>query len=239
MNNWIAENDAALRLGLSVGLGLLLLILGIALANAFLLTGSLLMFVIAVIGDRLKKAPGGWEFYRGRIASRAKAERPPPTDPKVVVRTAEDSLTTTDRVEGQVVRAPTVDNRGKVFPPTVVQGSFTADAVIAAAKSLDTAKTPEELADRLIEYVEIRSVPGLRGLSTDRIRLEQELFGAILELQSLRKDGYEPSDEERLEEALRKIVTFWDHPERLADQEVGSLTTLVRDVIAGMTRGDL
>lgn len=53
------------RLGLSVGLGLQLLILGIALANPFLLTGSLLMFVIAVIGDRLKKAPGGWEFLPG------------------------------------------------------------------------------------------------------------------------------------------------------------------------------
>jgi hypothetical protein len=76
-------------------------------------------------------------------------------------------------------------------------------------------------------------------LSADRIRLEQDLFGAILELQSLRKDDYEPSEPERLDEALRRIETFWNQPEGLADEEVADLTTLVRGVIAGMGRGDL
>ena len=66
-------------------------------------------------------------------------------------------------VGGLVAPAAEVHGVGKVTAPasatakaydaTVVTKSFTADAVIAAAKAMDEAKTPEELADRMVDYV--------------------------------------------------------------------------------------
>ena len=132
-----------------------------------------------------------------------------------VVRTAGESLTLSDRAAAKVTRG----------------AQFTADAVIAAMKQ---AATPEELAVRVVEYVSLRTVPGLRALSPERIRRERELFGAILELQTLRASGAQPHDAQRLAEALEQIEVFWSRPELLSDEAVDGTTALVRGVIEDM-----
>jgi hypothetical protein len=112
---------------------------------------------------------------------------------------------------------------------------ITIDAVIGSMKQ---AATPKELADRVIDYVNIRTVPGLRGLSNSRIALEAQLFGSILTLQSLRSQGKTVSDSRKLADALTKIEVFWGRPELLSDEEVANLTALVRAVCQDMTKFD-
>ena len=55
---------------------------------------------------------------------------------------------------------PSIDSQAKVMEPTVVQGSITADAVTVKAKAIATADLPEELADRVVDYVRSVGAPG-------------------------------------------------------------------------------
>lgn len=115
---------------------------------------------------------------------------------------------------------------------TVIRGGqFTIDAVVAEMRQ---ATTPEELAERAVEYVSLRTVPGLRALSPERVRREQELFGAILELQTRRAQGATVQDAGRLVQALEQIEVFWSRPEQLGDEAVENTTALVRAVIEDM-----
>jgi hypothetical protein len=199
---------------------------------------SLLFLIVGFLGDRLKKAPGGWKFYRARFVRTARAERPPPVSGTgaweqapasvegtgtVFPRTADDSL---DEIS-EGVDAP-VSRHIEAHAEAALGVGLTLDAVIAAANAMDTANSPEELAERTIEYVELRTVPGPRDLSDDRISHEQDLFGAILELQSLRAKGIQPEDRLSLTSVLERIELFWSHPEQLADEEVRHLTLEIR-----------
>lgn len=216
MERWLKEHPATALFGLGLGLGGLLFIAWAKSGEPIALAGAVLMFAIAVLGDRLRKAPGGWEFdpaTRDRVADKVKELRPP----QMETRTAEDSLTISDSAVA-----------------VVHHGSLTAEAVIVAADAMKKAASPEELAERIVEYVQLRSVPGLRALSDDRIRLEQSLFGAILRLQTLRTSGAEARDPERLAEALSQIETFWSRPEQLSDERVVNTTVLVEAVIKDM-----
>jgi hypothetical protein len=133
-----------------------------------------------------------------------------------VIHTTEDTVgPITDKVQATLTRG----------------SSFTADAVL---RSMQRAANPEELAERVVEYVSLRTVPGLRGLSPDRIRLETDLFAAILVLQTRRSEGAQARDPGRLASALERIEEFWSRPELLSDEAVSNTTALVRAVIADM-----
>jgi hypothetical protein len=69
--------------------------------------------------------------------------------------------------------------------------------------------------------VSLRSVPGMRALSAERIRLEQDLFGAILQLRTLRSRGARPRDSRQMDKVLGRIEAFWSTPEGLSDEEGG------------------
>lgn len=132
-----------------------------------------------------------------------------------VSRTPEDSLAIADSVDAHVTKG----------------SSFTADAIL---ESLPRATSPEDLADSVSRYVELRTTPGLRHLSPNRIRLEQDFFGAALDLQSRRAQGARPADAARLALAVELIRTFWVRPELLSDEDVADGTALLRAVTAEM-----
>ncbi len=250
MNDWLQRNRPLVTLVLAIGLGVVLLIAWAVTREPVALGGSLLLFVVALMGDRLKKAPFGWEFYRAKFNVALRAEAPPPVigsgaftaaaakvrgTGTVQERGAEDSLTFRDEATAVVVRPPSGGLRLEAIPPTVVVGS--AQALIAASDALDQAATPEELAGRVVDYVGLRTVPGLRGLSEERIRREQDLFAAILRLQTLRSRGIQPQDARRLAQAVERIAAFWSRPEHFSDEAVENTTALVRAVIEDMSEG--
>lgn len=151
---------------------------------------------------------------------RGRVEVAPPTtaigsgQAGAAIRVAEETIgPITERVDAKVTRGD----------------QEATDALIAAMRH---ASSPEELAERVVQYVGLRTVPGLRGLSADRIRREKDLFGAILELQTLRSRGVQPSDAWRLGAALDQIELFWTRPELLSDESVEDLTAQIRAVIA-------
>lgn len=217
-------------IAVSLGLGVVLFIAWIVTREPVALIGALILFVVALLGDRLKKAPLGFEFFRDRVVRQVRTEAPPPA-----ARTASGQAGgTVASSEPIVVRVPAGELKLETLPPTVVIGTLTSDAVVAAAKAMESAATPEELAERVVEYVELRTVPGLRGLSDERIRREKELFGAILELQTLRARGARAGNPGRLQEALDRIGVFWTRPEQLSDEAIVDATALVRAVIDDM-----
>lgn len=114
---------------------------------------------------------------------------------------------------------------------TTMNRSFTADAVLA---TLARATTPKELASRVTDYVELRSAPPLRRLSPERRDLEERLFRAILDLQSLRAEGARPADPSQLSTAVSMIRTFWTNPEALSDTTVDDLRDLIGIVMGEM-----
>jgi hypothetical protein len=243
------RNQPTIILVLGIVLGLVFVVAWAVTREPLALGGAVLLFIVALMGDRLKKAPGGWEFYRGRIATAVRAEAPPPPitgtgafeqapaevhgTGTVLERTAEDTISRVDEAAAQVVRLPTIDARAEAFQPTIV--TSTAQALIAASDALDTATSPEELAGRLVEYVGLYNLPGLRELSPERVLREQALFGAILELQTLRARGNQPPDARRSAVVLERVARFWSRPELLSDEAVEDTTEQVRALIAEMS----
>jgi len=119
------------------------------------------------------------------------------------------------------------------FDARVVAESNTAELVQRTIDQMRNAGTVKELADGVLRYVGLRSVPGLRNLSPERISLEKELFGAVLELQSLRAAGTIAYSSE-LSDAVQRIDQFWTNPEQLSDPMVAETTTAIQRVVAGM-----
>jgi hypothetical protein len=152
-------------------------------------------------------------FAQAGLASAAVVAHGPST---ANVAAADELPSITESVDARVTRA----------------ASFTADAVLA---SLPRASTADELADGVARYVEIRTTPHLRSLSPQRIDVEKELFGAVLELQTLRSNGAKPADPARLAVAIDVIRTFWARPEVLSDEGVANATALVRAVMGEMS----
>ncbi len=191
----------------------------------------MLLIVIGLLGDRLKKAPGGWEFYSQRVSGKVLARWPPPQP-----ITGEGAVAVGTRLGGTGTVSGSADAMlGPIHDVVTASvfrgGSFTAAAVIAAADAMEHAATPEELAERVVDYVNLRGVPGMRALSAERIRLEQDLFGAILELQTLRSRGARPRDTRQMDKVLDRIEAFWSTPENLSDEAVADSTVAVREVL--------
>lgn len=129
---------------------------------------------------------------------------------------ATDDITSiTDLVDTRVIRS----------------GSLGAEALLESVKR---SSTPEELAARVSAYVELRTAPALRDLSNARIGLEQDLFMAILELQTHRARGGKPADAGRLALAVEVVRMFWVRPEVMSDEAVADAAALVRGVMAEM-----
>ena len=137
---------------------------------------------------------------------------------------------------GAVTTTPHQVAEANATPPHVRYvgtGSFTADAVL---RRLPRATTIDELAEGVARYVEARTVPSLRALSTGRIDREKELFAAVLELQTVRAQGGRPADPARLSQAIEIIRTFWVHPDELSDADVVDATVFVRGLTGEMAR---
>ncbi|HEX8938965.1 MAG TPA: hypothetical protein VF763_02280 [Candidatus Limnocylindrales bacterium] len=107
-----------------------------------------------------------------------------------------------------------------------------ADAYIAQIRDADTT---EALMHSVSGFVAARSRPDLRGLSTDRINLETELYRAILELQSMRVLHPQFSSRRELPRILGRISLFWAQPGLTSDAEVSDLTTAIRSELRAAT----
>jgi hypothetical protein len=87
-----------------------------------------------------------------------------------------------------------------------------------------------EFADALVNIVrEGDQVPPLRALSADRVRLEQDLFGAILEYQTevaRSPNAVVAGSEYTLQQEIQR---FWTRPESLSDEETADLAQRVRN----------
>ncbi len=191
------------------------------------LAPALTLVVIGLLGDRLRKAPG-FEIGPDRMADAVLAAVPPP---KVFSGAGSVSMGTQTAGSGTATSAA-VETLRPIQES--VTAAVTPKAVQDAADAMRHAATPEELGARVAEYVSLRTVPGLRALSPGRIQREQELFGAILELQTLRAEGARPQDSGQLAQALAKVELFWTRPEELGDDAVTDVTTLVRGASMNM-----
>jgi hypothetical protein len=155
MDKRLGQNTQAI----SLGLGLLGGIAWAATRDDAVLGAALLLLVIGLMGDRLKKAPGGWEFsdVSHRVSEQVLAALPPP---EAVTGAGDVTIQTTSEGVGTVTRSAE-DSVGpiaeEVSASVIRSGRFTADAVIAAAGAMKHAATPEELADRVAEYVRLRA----------------------------------------------------------------------------------
>lgn len=156
MDRRIGQNAQAISLGLG-------LIAGIAWAvtrDDAVLGAALLLLVIGLMGDRLRKAPGGWEFgeVSHRVSEQVLAALPPPqpvigTATVTFPRPTIEGAGTVSRAAEETIGPITEDLNAKV----IRRGQITASAVIAAANAISRAETPDDLGERVAEYVSLRA----------------------------------------------------------------------------------
>jgi hypothetical protein len=156
MDTWLGQNTRTI----SLSLGLLGGIAWAVTRDDAVLGAALLLLVIGLVGDRLRKAPGGWEFAEvsNRVSEQVLAAFPPP---QAVIGAADVTLPT-PRVEGAGTVGRTAEDTvgpitESVTAKVIRHGSIQAGAVIAAAGAIKLAATPDELADRVAEYVTLRT----------------------------------------------------------------------------------
>lgn len=175
--------------------------------NPWLWVPALVFMLIGLVGDRLTEVTTivfGFKMVARRVASEAKRIVGAPHvagsgavvapavqvsgTGRVIHRTVEENLTLSDEATASavVVRPDTAVAKARAFDPTVMTESFTMDAVIAAQEALEQVSTPEELADRLVDYVR----------KADRSRLVTDLAAlAPNELEALMRSVRSPGDE--------------------------------------------
>ena len=113
------------------------------------LGGAILFFIVALLGDRLKEAPGGFKFFKKKSIEAVTRDR------------AGGVLTSRDSVVVGVLAG------GELAPETPAPAGglrgVSWDAVAGAAEAMEQASTPEELTERMVHYVELRSVFGFQA----------------------------------------------------------------------------
>jgi hypothetical protein len=239
--SWLDRIGWAALGGYIVGVGLV--IAAVAKSDAGFLWAGVFVVVISVAGGRLKELAAGKEGFRAlffedfakevakQLPAPETAQLPAPTpakrEPKVIERYAEDHATASDKATVTVHPAPATGS-----------GSANSAAVIVRPQDVAASKDEKELARRVIDYLQQstgqagRQLPALRGLSPQRIRAEQDLFGAILELQTDRHRSTDLGTEDDYERAIQsEVVRWWNAPASLDDEEVTDLARRVRDLI--------
>jgi hypothetical protein len=239
--SWLDRIGWAALGGYIVGVGLV--IAAVANSDAGFLWAGVFVVVISVAGGRLKELAAGKEGFRAlffedfakevakQLPAPETAQLPAPTpakrEPKVIERYAEDHATASDKA--------TV-----TLHPAAATGSGTpqAAAVIVRPQDVADARNEQELARRVIDYLQQstgaagRQLPALRGLSPHRIKAEQDLYGAILELQSDRHRSGDLGTQDAYERAIEsEVVEWWNDPASLNDEEVVDLARRVRDLV--------
>jgi hypothetical protein len=149
MEKWFTENTRTT----SLVLGLLFALTWLATRDELVLGGSVLLLVISLMGDRLKKAPGGWEFDSKVIVEKILELLPPPGLPTgtatspgaTAIADGTDISITIDSGTGAAPRLATADDRANSLD------------VNQAVDAMRRAETPGELAERVVEYVASRA----------------------------------------------------------------------------------
>ncbi len=80
--------------------------------------------------------------------------------------------------------------------------------------------------------------PELRALSADRQRLEQELYGAILQYTTLRAEG-KSTDEQVMDDASAAAGVFWGNPAALSDTVLADQLKTLKAAIARLEGPDV
>jgi hypothetical protein len=197
--------------------------------GAWLVVAGVFVVIVGLTLGRLKELAAGpfkaafFQDFAEAVATQAATTPATATahEPVVLTRTAADSLQTIDE-------APAAVTRG---------GGFTAQAMIVRPQDVAAAKDVPELVQKTREYLlqqtaNQRALPGLRGLSADRIRAESDLYAAILELQSDRHRSGDDGTHDSYEIATQEeIVRWWNAPASLDDDQVRDLAGRIRGLI--------
>lgn len=168
MEGWVKRNATAI----GVLLGLLFLAGWAARGDDAALGAAVLMFVIALLGDRLKEAPGGFKFYPERFARLVRVQPPIESATAPLPRSAWTAEATLG-LSGSLSAAR--------------RGVFTVDAEIAsdALQSLANAveehppETLEQLADLTAEAVRRSTADALHAgpaVAADELRRQAESY---------------------------------------------------------------
>lgn len=196
MDRRIGQNARAI----SLSLGLLTGIAWAVTRDDAVLGAALLLLVIGLMGDRLRKAPGGWEFSEvsHRVSEQILTALPPP--PPVTGAATVTVSKPTVAGAGTVSRA-LEDSVGSITESATVTvirgGQLTAGAVIAAASAIERAETPGELGQRVAEYVSLRASLLPVPESFRQLGIKARLSGEdnpCRVCQPLREQLYDPND---------------------------------------------
>lgn len=204
------------------------------------LLAGLFVLVVSLFGGKLEEVVVGKDWLRAKFfpdfAKEVAKQLPAPTEPAPAAPAAPGDTKVLERTATEEVKA--TDAATAVVTKATGSGSGQAGASIVRPEDVADAKTPEELARRTIEYLQQTMVrpggdlPALRGLSPHRIAAEQDLFGAILELQSDRHRSGDLGTKDAYELAIQnEIVGWWNDPASLEDGEVTDLARRVRNLI--------
>lgn len=239
--------------GFAVGVGML--VVAALRGDVAWLVAAVFVVIVSLFGGKLQEFVANKDGFRALFfddyakavadqltSPQSPASPPIPSDsaprealsrpPQVLHRTAEDGVST-------------IDEAVVTVHPSTATGSATAQAaaLIVRPQDVAAARNEQELASRVIEYLKqtmvhpIGHLPALRGLSTRRIAAEQDLFGAVLELQSDRHRGGDLGTQDAYELAIQnEIVGWWADPSSLEDDEVSDLARRVRNLIDYRTK---
>ena len=220
---------------LGFSLGLLIVSVGLAQNNAAIVIVGAVVALVGLAIERLKDlSAGGEKGIRASFRKVADAveEQLPAPEPGKPQEASTQPKEVTIELGGEM--KPTGE-----LTTTYVPGGGNARAMIVKPEDIAAAKDERELVQRVIGYVqqaqgpEPARLPGLRGLSKDRVRFEQDLFGAILDLQTDRSRSGDLGTDNAFERAVQEeIVRWWNNPEQLSDEEVVDLAGRVRSLTA-------